>query len=78
VHHTMGGVQIDENARVIDINQQPIPRLYAAGEVTGGIHGACRLGSCAVTECLVFGRIAGQNAAAEVIFSPDSLSGKEK
>ena len=67
VHHTMGGVQIDENARVIDINQKPIPRLYAAGEVTGGIHGACRLGSCAVTECLVFGRIAGQNAAAEVI-----------
>ncbi len=78
VHHTMGGVQIDENARVIDINQQPIPRLYAAGEVTGGIHGACRLGSCAVTECLVFGRIAGQNAAAEVILSPNSLSGKEK
>ncbi|MBN2074848.1 MAG: flavocytochrome c [Dehalococcoidales bacterium] len=68
VHHTMGGVQIDENARVIDINQKPIPRLYAAGEVTGGIHGACRLGSCAVTECLVFGRIAGKNAAAEVIF----------
>ena len=68
VHHTMGGVQIDENARVIDINQKPIPRLYAAGEVTGGIHGACRLGSCAVTECLVFGRIAGQNAAAEVIY----------
>ncbi|UCD08230.1 MAG: flavocytochrome c [Dehalococcoidales bacterium] len=65
VHHTMGGVQIDEDARIIDVNQKPIPRLYAAGEVTGGIHGACRLGSCAVTECLVFGRIAGQNAAAE-------------
>jgi flavocytochrome c len=65
VHHTMGGVRIDTGARVIDINGKPIKRLYAAGEVTGGIHGACRLGSCAVTECLVFGRIAGQNAAAE-------------
>jgi len=40
--------------------------LYAAGEVTGGIHGACRLGSCAITECLVFGRIAGSNAASEI------------
>ena len=65
VHHTMGGVQIDQKAQIIDINQQPIPRLYAAGEITGGIHGACRLGSCAVTDCLVFGRIAGQNAASE-------------
>ena len=65
VHHTMGGVQINQKAQIIDINQQPIPHLYAAGEVTGGIHGACRLGSCAVTDCLVFGRIAGQNAASE-------------
>jgi flavocytochrome c len=65
VHHTMGGVQINQKAQIIDINQRPIPRLYAAGEVTGGIHGACRLGSCAVTDCLVFGRITGQNAASE-------------
>ena len=65
VHHTMGGVQINTRAQVIDVNQQPIERLYAAGEVTGGIHGACRLGSCAVTECLVFGRIAGLNASYE-------------
>ena len=65
VHHTMGGVQINTEAQVIDINQKPIRRLYAAGEVTGGIHGACRLGSCAITECLVFGRIAGLNAATE-------------
>ena len=63
VHHTMGGVRIDTGARVIDINGNPVSRLYAAGEVTGGIHGACRLGSCAVTECLVFGRIAGKSAA---------------
>jgi flavocytochrome c len=65
VHHTMGGVQINSRAQVININQEPIPRLYAAGEVTGGIHGACRLGSCAITECLVFGRIAGINVAKE-------------
>ena len=45
VHHTMGGVQIDENAHVIDTNGNIIPNLYAAGEVTGGIHGANRLGS---------------------------------
>ncbi len=64
VHYTMGGIQIDASARVIHRNQHPIPGLYAAGEVTGGIHGACRLGSCAITECLVMGRIAGKNAAA--------------
>jgi flavocytochrome c len=63
VHHTMGGIQINSQAQVIDLDRQPIAGLYAAGEVTGGIHGACRLGSCAVTECLVFGRIAGRNAA---------------
>ena len=65
VHHTMGGVQINARGQVIDLNQNPIKGLYAAGEVTGGIHGACRLGSCAITECLVFGRISGRNAAAE-------------
>jgi flavocytochrome c len=63
VHHTMGGVQIDAEARVIDLDGNPIRGLYAAGEVAGGVHGACRLGSCAITECLVFGRIAGRNAA---------------
>lgn len=42
-----------------------IPGLYAAGEVTGGVHGGDRLGSCAVTDCIVMGRIAGKNAAAE-------------
>ncbi len=63
VHYTMGGVQIDERARVIALDHRPIQGLYAAGEVTGGVHGACRLGSCAITDCLVFGRIAGKNAA---------------
>jgi flavocytochrome c len=63
VHHTMGGVLIDSQARVLNLSLQPIKGFYAAGEVTGGIHGACRLGSCAIIDCLVFGRIAGRNAA---------------
>ena len=63
VHYTMGGIQIDEHARVIDLFQRLVPGFYAAGEVTGGIHGGCRLGSCSITECLVFGRIAGSRAA---------------
>jgi len=63
VHYTMGGVTINTKAQVIDNNGQPIKGLYAAGEVTGGIHGASRLGGCSITECLVFGRIAGRNAA---------------
>ena len=65
VHFTMGGVQINIKAQVINLDQEPVKGLYAAGEVTGGVHGACRLGSCAITECLVFGRIAGRNAAGE-------------
>ena len=63
VHHTMGGVQINKKAQVIDLYNHPVDGLYAAGEVVGGVHGACRLGSCAITDCLVFGRIAGKAAA---------------
>ncbi len=48
---------------------KPIASLYAAGEVTGGVHGAVRLGSCATLDCLIFGPIAGQNAAKEKIWS---------
>jgi len=65
VHHTMGGVLINSQANVLNLSLQPIKGFYAAGEVTGGIHGACRLGSCAIIDCLVFGRIAGKNAAEE-------------
>ncbi|CAB5138300.1 Flavocytochrome c flavin subunit [Olavius algarvensis associated proteobacterium Delta 3] len=64
VHYTPGGVGINSKAQVIDLQGHPIPHLFAAGEVCGGIHGASRLGSCALTECIVFGRIAGQQAAA--------------
>lgn len=59
IHHTMGGLQIDTNAKVHDIDGEIIPNLFAAGEITGGIHGGCRLGSNATTDCLLFGRVAG-------------------
>ena len=65
VHHTMGGVCINPEAQVLDTNGNVIEGLYAAGEVTGGIHGSNRLGSCALADITVFGRIAGQNAAAQ-------------
>lgn len=62
VHHTMGGVHINVDAQVIDENGNVIPGLYAAGEVTGGIHGTNRLGGNALTDTVVFGRIAGESA----------------
>jgi fumarate reductase flavoprotein subunit len=65
IHHTMGGLRIDSRARVIDIWGRPIPRLYAAGEVCGGVHGSNRLGGNAIPDCIVFGRIAGMNAGRE-------------
>ena len=61
VHFTMGGLSVNERSQVLDFNGNTIDRLYAAGEVVGGVHGASRLGSCAITECIVFGRIAGQS-----------------
>ena len=64
VHYTPGGVAINSKAQVVDLHNRPIPHLFAAGEVCGGIHGASRLGSCALTECMVLGRIAGRHAAA--------------
>ncbi|MBU2646289.1 flavocytochrome c [bacterium] len=70
VHHTMGGVNINAKAQALDVmTDKPIAGLYAAGEVTGGVHGAVRLGSCATIDCLIFGRIAGQNAAIEKSWS---------
>jgi flavocytochrome c len=65
VHHTMGGVRINTKAQVLNADSQPIPGIYAAGEVTGGIHGTNRLGGNALADIHVFGRIAGSNAAAE-------------
>ena len=64
IHHTMGGLKIDPAAEVIDTEGNVIPGLFAAGEVTGGVHGANRLGGNAVADFVVFGRIAGTSAAA--------------
>lgn len=63
VHHTMGGVHINTDAQVVKETGETIPNLFAAGEVTGGIHGTNRLGSDAVADCITFGRIAGASAA---------------
>ena len=59
----MGGVKIDTQTHVLDAQDAPIPGLYAAGEVTGGIHGGNRLGGNAIVDFTVFGRIAGETAA---------------
>lgn len=64
VHHTMGGVKINTDTQVIGTDGNVIPGLFAAGEVTGGIHGANRLGGNALTDTIVFGRIAGESASA--------------
>ena len=62
IHHTMGGVKIDVAAQVINTEGKPIPGLFAAGEVTGGVHGGNRLGGNAVADIVIFGRIAAQSA----------------
>ena len=63
VHHTMGGLTINTNTEVLKEDGTVIPGLFAAGEVTGGVHGANRLGGNAVADFTVFGRIAGKAAS---------------
>ena len=64
VHHTMGGVVINTDTAVLDSQKQPITGAWAAGEVAGGIHGANRIGGNAVADIIIFGILAGRNAAA--------------
>jgi cleavage and polyadenylation specificity factor subunit 2/mediator of RNA polymerase II transcription subunit 4 len=72
IHYTMGGLEIDQDAHVLravkdgEAAKEVIPGLFAAGEVTGGVHGANRLGGNSLLECVVFGRRAGRFAAAAV------------
>lgn len=66
IHHTMGGVKIDKQAHIISTEGTPIKGLYAAGEITGGVHGGNRIGGNAVADIVVFGRISGQTAVAEL------------
>ncbi len=63
IHHTMGGIKINDEAKVVDTDGNVIPGLFAAGEVTGGVHGNNRLGGNAVADFVIFGRIAGSSAA---------------
>ena len=63
IHHTMGGIKINDHAEVVNTDGAVITGLFAAGEVTGGVHGNNRLGGNAVADFTIYGRIAGQNAA---------------
>ena len=66
IHHTMGGLSVNTNTQVLRTDGTPIPGLYAAGEVTGGLHGANRLGGNGVADIVVNGRLAGIAAAQKV------------
>jgi succinate dehydrogenase/fumarate reductase flavoprotein subunit len=61
IHYTMGGISIDNGGRVLQEGGQVFPGLFAAGEITGGVHGVNRLGGNALTECIVFGQLVGEN-----------------
>lgn len=63
IHHTMGGIKINDTSEVLNNAGEVVEGLYAAGEVTGGIHGGNRIGGNAVADIVVFGRIAGNQAA---------------
>jgi len=66
LHYCMGGLEISPSAQVLKAtgdDKKPVPGLFAAGEVTGGVHGVNRLGGNSLLECVVFGRIAGYHAA---------------
>ncbi len=65
IHHCMGGLYTNEKAQVYHVKGHLIEGLYAAGEATGGVHGAVRLGSCGTADALINGRIAGRQAAAQ-------------
>jgi succinate dehydrogenase/fumarate reductase flavoprotein subunit len=65
VHYCMGGLVINKDAQVKGFDMQVMKGLYAAGEIAGAVHGAVRLGTCSMLDCVVFGRIAGRNAAKE-------------
>merc|ERR1712154_529118 len=62
IHYTMGGLAVDEQARIYDVHDHVIPGLFGAGEVTGGVHGKNRLAGNSLLECVVYGRIAARNA----------------
>ena len=66
IHHTMGGLSVNTETQVLRTDGTPIPGLYAAGEVTGGLHGANRLGGNGVADIVVNGRLAGMTASKNI------------
>ncbi|KZW01656.1 Flavocytochrome c [Exidia glandulosa HHB12029] len=76
LHYTMGGLEIDAESRVIGTDGKPIPGLFAAGEVAGGVHGANRLGGSSLLGCVVFGRVSGDSAASYVLQAASSGADK--
>jgi len=72
----MGGLEIDPESRVLGTDGKPIPGLFAAGEVAGGVHGANRLGGSSLLGCVVFGRVSGDSAAAYLLQQTSALADK--
>ncbi|KAF8629155.1 hypothetical protein AX17_005740 [Amanita inopinata Kibby_2008] len=73
LHYTMGGLEVDAESRVLDKSGKPLPGLFAAGEVAGGVHGANRLGGSSLLGCVVFGRVSGDSAAAYLLQSTSAV-----
>mmetsp|Transcript_37791 Transcript_37791/g.96735 ORF Transcript_37791/g.96735 Transcript_37791/m.96735 type:complete len:469 (+) Transcript_37791:242-1648(+) len=69
VHYTMGGLAFDASAQVLADDGCPIPGLWCAGEVSGGTHGKNRLAGCSLAECVVFGRVAAESIAKQLLTS---------
>ncbi|KAF9518883.1 hypothetical protein BS47DRAFT_1358526 [Hydnum rufescens UP504] len=67
LHYTMGGLEIDASSQVLSTENQPIPGLFAAGEIAGGVHGANRLGGSSLLGCVVYGRVSGDTAASYLL-----------
>lgn len=76
LHYTMGGLEIDAESRVLDKSGKPVPGLFAAGEVAGGVHGANRLGGSSLLGCVVFGRVSGDSAASFLLQRIGPLAAK--
>nr|WP_113869220.1 flavocytochrome c [Brenneria salicis]NMN91262.1 fumarate reductase flavoprotein subunit [Brenneria salicis ATCC 15712 = DSM 30166]RBP58118.1 fumarate reductase flavoprotein subunit [Brenneria salicis ATCC 15712 = DSM 30166]RLM29090.1 flavocytochrome c [Brenneria salicis ATCC 15712 = DSM 30166] len=66
IHHTMGGIAINNKAQVLDVNGNVIPNLFAAGEAAGGVHGANRLGGNSLADIVTYGRIGAAEAVKEI------------
>jgi len=75
LHYCMGGLDVSPHAEVNDKKGNPIPGLYAAGEVMGGTHGVNRLGGSSLLDCVVFGRVAGNSAVKHLLANLITNSG---